>query len=562
MSEADERYGITDGTPEAAAGLAVYGADAVDRAAPASSRQALVAAGVPQKLADKDATLWGPQAQAEAAIRLGWVDTFRRSRELLPQLAELTAELADLDHVVLAGMGGSSLAPEVITRTLGRPLTVLDTTDPAQVRAAIADRLDRTVVVVASKSGSTVETDSHRRAYWQAFLDAGLSEAEAARRFVFVTDPGSPLAAIGEQQGSVVVLADPNVGGRYSALTAFGLVPSALAGVEVAELLDQAEELAASLGQEKENPALALGAALGAAATNARDKVALVSDGTGIDGLGDWIEQLIAESTGKSGVGILPVVVEAPDSPGVTGPDVLTVSYGGALPPGAVPGGGVRPDVAVNGPLGAQFLAWEYATAIAGVVLGIDPFNQPNVTESKENTNRILASGAPQETPTFVDGAVQGYWSGPEGTAAPQDLAGALRLLLDGLGDGGYLAVMAYLDRFGDAAAAGVRPALAAATERPVTFGWGPRFLHSTGQYHKGGPQVGSFLQITGAVDEDLPVPGKPYTFGQLQAAQAAGDREALAGRGRPLLWLHLTDRAAGVAQLLAAVPGRGGKGS
>lgn len=561
MSQVGGQTGVTDGVPEAAAGLAVYGADAVDNAAATSARQALVAADVPQKLADKDATLWGPQAQAEAAIRLGWVDTFRHSRKLLPQLAELAEELRDLDHVVLAGMGGSSLAPEVITRTLGRPLTVLDTTDPGQVRAAIADRLERTVVVVASKSGSTVETDSHRRAYWQAFLDAGLSEAEAARRFVFVTDPGSPLAAVGEQQGSVVILADPNVGGRYSALTAFGLVPSALAGVEVAELLDQAEELAASLGQDKENPALALGAALGAAATNGRDKVALVSDGTGIDGLGDWAEQLLAESTGKSGVGILPVVVEAPDSPGVTGPDVLTVSYGGALPPGAVPGGGVRPDLAVNGPLGAQFLAWEYATAVAGVVLGIDPFNQPNVTESKENTNRILTAGAPVESPTFVDGAVQGYWSAPGG-AAPQDLPGALRLLLDGLGDDGYLAVMAYLDRFGDAAAAQVRPALAAVTGRPVTFGWGPRFLHSTGQYHKGGPQVGSFLQITGAVDEDLPVPGKPYSFGELQAAQAAGDREALTGRGRPLLRLHLTDRAAGVAQLLAAARGLGGSGS
>lgn len=560
MSQSSEQTGGNDGAPEAAASLAVYGADAVDDAAPTSARQTLVAAGVPRRLANKDATLWGPQAQAEAAIRLGWVDTFRRSRALLPKLAELAAELSDLDHVVLAGMGGSSLAPEVITRTLGRPLTVLDTTDPGQVRAAIADRLERTVVVVASKSGSTVETDSHRRAYWQAFLDAGLSEAEAARRFVFVTDPGSPLAAIGEQQGSVVILADPDVGGRYSALTAFGLVPSALAGVEVAELLDQAEALAASLDQDKENPALALGAALGAAATNGRDKVALVSDGTGIDGLGDWAEQLLAESTGKSGVGILPVVVEAPDSPGVTGPDVLTVSYGGALPPGAVPGGGVRPDIAVNGPLGAQFLAWEYATAVAGVVLGIDPFNQPNVTESKENTNRILAAGAPAETPTFVDGAVQGYWSGPGAT--PKDLTDALRLLLGGLGDTGYLAVMAYLDRFGDAAAAQVRPALAAATGRPVTFGWGPRFLHSTGQYHKGGPQVGSFLQITGAVAEDLPVPGKPYSFGELQAAQAAGDRQALIGRGRPLLRLHLTDRPAGVAQLLAAARGLGGRGS
>ncbi|MEH1031828.1 glucose-6-phosphate isomerase [Micromonospora profundi] len=540
---------LLDGPVEAAGGLAVYGADAVDKSAPASTRDALVKAGVPGRLATKDAGLWGPDAEAEAKIRLGWVDTHRHSRELLAQLAELTAELADLDHVVLAGMGGSSLAPEVITRTLGRPLTVLDTTDPGQVRAALGDRLERTVVVVASKSGSTVETDSHRRAYWQAFLDAGMSEAEAGRHFVIVTDPGSPLATTASEMGAFTVLADPNVGGRYSALTAFGLVPSALAGVEVAELLDQADALAQSLDGDRDNPALALGAALGAAATLARDKVALVSDGTGIDGLGDWAEQLIAESTGKAGVGILPVVVESPQSPGATGPDVLTVSYGGALAAGDMPGGGASPDVAVNGPLGAQFLAWEYATAVAGVVLGIDPFNQPNVTESKENTNKILASGLPAETPSFTEGAIEVY--APQG--APGDLAGVLRWLLDGLGEDGYLAVMAYLDRFADADAARLRPLLAEAAGRPVTFGWGPRFLHSTGQYHKGGPQVGSYLQVTGAVAEDLAVPGKPYTFGKLQAAQAAGDREALAGRERPVLRLHLTDRAAGVAQLLDA---------
>ncbi|MFI5925401.1 glucose-6-phosphate isomerase [Micromonospora sp. NPDC051543] len=537
------------GPVEAAAGLAVYGADAVDKSAPASTREALVKAGVPGRLAAKDTTLWGSDAEAEAKIRLGWVDTHQRSRELLAQLAELKAELADLDHVVLAGMGGSSLAPEVITRTLGRPLTVLDTTDPGQVRAALGDRLERTVVVVASKSGSTVETDSHRRAYWQAFLDAGMTEAEAGRHFVIVTDPGSPLEATAAEMGAFTVLADPNVGGRYSALTAFGLVPSALAGVDVSELIDQADALARSLAADSDNPALALGAALGAAATLARDKVALVSDGTGIDGLGDWAEQLIAESTGKSGVGILPVVVESPQSPGATGPDVLTVSYGGALAAGDVPGGGADPDVAVNGPLGAHFLAWEYATAVAGVVLGIDPFNQPNVTESKENTNKILASGLPTEKPSFTEGAIEVY--APQG--APGDLAGVLRWLLDGLGDDGYLAVMAYLDRFADADTAGLRPLLAGASGRPVTFGWGPRFLHSTGQYHKGGPQVGSYLQVTGAIAEDLDVPGKPYTFGELQAAQAAGDREALAGRERPVLRLHLTDRAAGVAQLLDA---------
>ncbi|QSB12926.1 glucose-6-phosphate isomerase [Natronosporangium hydrolyticum] len=539
-----------EGRTEAAAGLAVWGADTVPGAA--DVRATLAASGVPAALAAKDPSLWGPDAEPEARIRLGWIDTIARSRELLPQLAELRTELADLDHVVLAGMGGSSLAPEVICRTLDRPLTVLDTTDPQQVRAALADRLATTVVVVSSKSGGTVETDSQRRAYWQAFREAGFTEAETARRMVIVTDPGSSLATTGEQQGSVVILADPDVGGRYSALTAFGLVPATLAGVDVAELLDAAEALLPSLARESDNPALALGAALGAAALGAggapvRDKLALVEDGTGIVGIGDWAEQLIAESTGKQGRGLLPVVVEAPTAAGATGDDVLTVTIGGSLPAGAWPGGGVRPHLAVNGPLGAQFLAWEYATAIAGRVLEINPFDQPNVTESKDNTNAILAGGAPPEAPAAVDGAVELY-----GTDAGT-VVEALAEFTAGLGDTGYLAIMAYLDRFGDAAAAQLRPLLATATGRPVTFGWGPRFLHSTGQYHKGGPQVGSFLQITGATTADLAVPAQPYTFGELQTAQAAGDRRALAERDRPVLRLHLTDRAAGLRQLRRA---------
>jgi len=529
---------------EFAAGLAVR-ADTVVAPAATEARHELVAAGVPAKLAAQDPALWGPAAEAEASIRLGWINAAEISRALLPQLAELSAELSDLDHVVLAGMGGSSLAPEVIARTLGRPLTVLDTTDPHQVRAALTDRLDRTVVVVASKSGSTVETDSHRRAYWQAFLDAGLSEAETGRRFVVVTDPGSPLEQTARDMGAYVVLADPDVGGRYSALTAFGLVPTALAGVDVAELLDQAAALTPSLSEADGNPALALGALLGTAAQQGRDKVSLAEDGSGIVGLGDWAEQLIAESTGKQGLGILPVVVESPTAPGASGEDVLSILVGGPqdVTAPAAPG-----TVAVNGPLGAQFLAWEYATAIAGRIIGIDPFDQPNVTESKENTKKILESGTPMVAATFTDGPVTGYAS-----ADVSDVESALDWLTEQVGDAGYLAVMAYLDRVGDAQAAEVRPLLASATGRPVTFGWGPRFLHSTGQFHKGGPQVGAFLQITGAVTGDLPVPGRPYTFGELQAAQAAGDRQALSGRGRPLLHLHLTDRRAGLARLLDA---------
>jgi Phosphoglucose isomerase len=506
---------------------------------PATIMDELLAGNAPTRLHEKDPTLWGEAAVPEASIRLGWLDTFKRSRALLPQLAELHEELSDLDHVVLAGMGGSSLAPEVITLTTGKQLTVLDTTDPGQVRRALRDRLLTTVVVVASKSGTTVETDSHRRAYWQAFLDAGLSEAEAGRHFVFVTDPGSPLVEVGQQMGAFVIQADPDVGGRYSALTAFGLVPTALAGVDIEELLNQAEEFAPSIASAADNPALVLGAAL-----SQTSYAAFVNDGTGIVGLGDWAEQLVAESTGKEGRGVLPIVVETPASAGATGDGVLTITMGGSLFPGSVPGGGVRPDVSVNGPLGAQFLCWEAATAFAGQVLGINPFDQPNVTEPKNNTNAILASGLPLDEPGFTEGAIAGFGEG-------STLDEALRRLT---ADAGYVAVMAYLDRFADAKLAAIREALARWTKRPVTFGWGPRFLHSTGQYHKGGPQVGAYLQITGDVGEDLAVPGKTYSFGQLQAAQAAGDRQALAQRGRPLLHLHLTDRARGIDELLRVV--------
>lgn len=506
-----------------------------------------VADDVPARLAGKDPTLWGPAAEPEAGVRLGWLDLPETSRDLLPRLAELREELVaeGLDRVVLAGMGGSSLAPEVITRTAGVDLTVLDTTDPEQVRAALADRLANTVVVVSSKSGGTVETDSHRRAFAETFADLGMSADEVARRFVVVTDPGSPLEQIAKDEGyRQVFLADPNVGGRYSALSAFGLVPSALAGVDVARLLEEAAAVRPALAQGSANPGLDLGAALGAAYTRGRDKVAVAEAGSGIAGLGDWIEQLVAESTGKDGKGLLPVVVESPDAPGGTGEDIFLVTIGSS-----VAGGGAS----ISGPLGAQFLVWEYATALAGRVMGINPFDQPNVQESKDNTKRILAAGLPETTPAFVDGAVQVY-----GDRALLDgvrsVSGALRALLAAIPDRGYLAVMAYLDRYADASAADLRTLLSRTTSRPVTFGWGPRFLHSTGQYHKGGPQVGAFLQITGAVAEDLAVPGQSYTFGQLQAAQAAGDLQALASRGRPVLRLHLSDRAAGLGQLLEAV--------
>ncbi|HYH25091.1 MAG TPA: glucose-6-phosphate isomerase, partial [Blastococcus sp.] len=283
-----------------------------------------------------------------------------------------------------------------------------------------------------------------------------------------------------------------------------------------------------------------------------RDKLAL-ADGssTPIQGFGDWAEQLIAESTGKQGRGILPVVLESVDAPGASAPDVLLAVVGDQSPDR-------QPSVGVSGPLGAQFLGWEYATAVAGRVLGINPFDQPNVTESKENTQAILSGGLPDEQPLATVGAVEIHGRGALLDGVDLSASDGLRLALDALLGAipprGYLAVMAYLDRLQDASAADVRAALARRTEHAVTFGWGPRFLHSTGQYHKGGPQAGAFLQLTGAVTGDVSVPGQPYTFGTLQAAQAAGDRKALTDRDRPVLHLHLTDRAAGIGQLLAAL--------
>jgi glucose-6-phosphate isomerase len=530
----------------------------IDEAAGVLER--LTTDGVPAALMAGHAHLWGSAAVEEASKRLGWLNLADSSRPLLPRLAELAGQArADgLDHVVLAGMGGSSLAPEVITRTAGVELTVLDTTDPQQVASVLADRLERTIVVVSSKSGGTIETDSHRRIFEGAFADAGITGEALARRFVVVTDPGSPLEAIAREAGYTVVLADPDVGGRYSALTAFGLVPSALAGVDVAELLDEAAALAPALRQPYDNPGLALGAAMGASALVGRDKLVIADHGSGIEGFGDWAEQLIAESTGKEGRGILPVVVEGVDAPGFgEAADVRRVVLG------------ARPDdsgLGVSGPLGAQFLLWEYATAVAGRVLGINPFDQPNVQESKDNTAALLRGTAEGATPTVVTGA-PALTVGAVEVHAPdnllkgaKDLAAALEAIVTAVPEHGYLAVMAYLDRVGDAGAERVRPLLAATSARlrrnpaPVTFGWGPRFLHSTGQYHKGGPQNGVFLQITGESAEDVPVPGRPYTLKTLQLAQAFGDLRALRSRGRPAVRIHLRDRVVGVDQLLAAL--------
>ena len=493
----------------------------------------------------KDHTLWGPDAEAESAVRLGWVEAATVSQPLVKDILELRDALTSegVTRIVLCGMGGSSLAPEVIAGTAGVELTVLDSTDPDQVRAALADRLDGTAIVVSSKSGSTVETDSQRRVFEKAFNDAGI---DARSRIIIVTDPGSPLDKASREAGYRAVFnADPNVGGRFSALTAFGLVPSGLAGVDIQAFLDEAEEAAEILNDDApENIGLALGTALGGTSP-LRNKIVIAEDGSGIVGFADWAEQLIAESTGKLGTGVLPVVA-GPNSPEATigAPDVLVVRLVAA--DADVELG--ENEVAIAGGLPTQMMVWEFATAVAGRLLGINPFDQPDV-EAAKVAARGLLDAQPEPTPAaFVDGSIEvrgGDWLGDARTAED-----AVKALLDTLESDSYLSVQAYFDRLAFAQLEGIRDELAAVSGRPVTFGWGPRFLHSTGQFHKGGPGIGVFLQVTAASAEDLAIPERPFTFGELIAAQAAGDAQVLTDHGRPVLRLHLTDRAAGVAQL------------
>jgi glucose-6-phosphate isomerase len=503
------------------------------------------------KTTAQDATLWGPDAEHEASIRLSWVTLAKTSRPLVGEIEALRGELhaEGVDRVVLAGMGGSSLAPEVISNTAGVPLVVLDTTDAAQVADALAGDLTRTVLVVSSKSGGTLETDSHRRIFTKAFTDAGI---DAASRIVVVTDPGSPLEKLSGELGyRKVFRADPHVGGRYSALTAFGLVPAGLAGADIAGLLDEAATAAAVLSQDNaDNPGLVLGAALGAAHSTGAEKVVLGDSGSGIKGFADWAEQLIAESTGKNGTGLLPVAVEGIDAPGFVdaGTDATAVAIGPAR--GAA-------KISTTGPLGGLMLLWEYATSTAGRLLGINPFDQPDVEAAKAAARSLLdkpAGSDDKDTPLATDGVVEIHPSDGWFPSGVDTVTGALNALVAAAPELGYIAVQAYLDRLDDASATLLRPELARRAFLQTTFGWGPRFLHSTGQYHKGGHQNGVFLQITGVVEEDMAVPDREYTLGSLQHAQALGDGQVLAQHGRPVLRLHLTDRAAGLAALVAAL--------
>ena len=495
---------MTDAPHERLGGLAGPVQAAVDDL---SAREAV------KRLFEADHTLWQDDP-TEVADRLGWLSSPIEMTDFVSDLDAFARRcMADgYTHAVLMGMGGSSLFPEVVVRSFGRSdgyldLTVLDTTDPAAIRrVANASPPEQTVFVAASKSGSTIETTSHLAFFWERI---GRPE-----HFAVITDPGSELGELARERGFRRVFENrPDIGGRYSALSLFGLVPTALLGADVAGLLASAEAMLARCAPDVDpatNPALRLGALMAAGARAGRDKLTLALPDE-IASFGGWLEQLVAESTGKDGTGVVPIDGEPIGPPEVYGDDRVFVAVCATDDPRLDVLAATDHPVVVfpyDGPLdlGGLVVLWELATALCGASLGINPFDQPNVAEAKAATSRVLESGLPR-----ID---------------PEPIA----RLLDRVGPGDYVAIQAYVDPGSDvvpalqAARLAIRDRLRVAT----TLGLGPRFLHSTGQLHKGGPPTGVFLQVVGEDEAELPVPGRPWGFSTLKRAQAAGDLAAL----------------------------------
>lgn len=520
---------------------------------------------VAERLRSGDGSLWGAPEVPEVANRLGWLTIAERMLEQIETIEAFAREVRDagLRDVVLLGMGGSSLAPEVLRRSFGHRdgyprLHVLDSTDAATIRS-VEDAIEpsATLFVVSSKSGGTVEPLS-LFAHFHALVPDGAN-------FVAITDPGSGLAALAEEQGFRRTFhGDPDIGGRYSALSPFGVVPAALMGVDVRALLEGAAgawETPLALEQERagapvELPAgVWLGAALSAIARGGRDKLTfLISES--LPGLGLWLEQLVAESTGKHGRGILPVAEEPVGDPGVYGEDRVFAYLPDASKPDAelqaralalAEAGHPLITIPTDGPadLGRVFLLAELAVAIVGWGLGINPFDQPNVQQAKDATKTVLAEYESQHRLPAVEAATEAAVRALALQSAPPQ----------------YVAIMGYVqpsEAF-DAAVAELRSAIRAATKATTTFGYGPRFLHSTGQFHKGGPKSGRFLQLLHDADLDLEIPGQPYTFTTLKDAQAIGDLNTLRELGLPAERVQLEgeDPASAVRALTATIKER-----
>ncbi len=486
---------------------------------------------VAERVWARDESLWGGPGVPEIGNRLGWLDIADRMLADLGELESWIDEVraAGLTNTLLLGMGGSSLGPEVLNLSFDAGLSMLDSTDPGAVLAAVAPaEIEKTIFVVSSKSGGTVETLSHFKHFYE--LTGGNGD-----QFVAVTDPGSPLEEIAKEKGfRKVWLADPNIGGRYSVLSYFGLVPAGLAGVPLRGVLEQAVGAAESCRKVDGNPGELLGTKFGELALAGRDKLTFIVDPP-VDSFGLWVEQLIAESTGKEGRGILPVAGEplAADTlvseygddrvfvhiASTTSPNVDNAATVDALEQAGQP----VFRLSASGPedLGRLMFVFEFATAVAGHVLNINAFNQPNVQEAKDATKAVLESGN-------VD--------------APFDDPAKLAELVDPAAPPTYVAIMSYQQPSAefDAAMDDFRARIRAKTRCATTFGYGPRFLHSTGQLHKGGPPEGSFIQLVHDGPEDVPIPGESFSFKTLKHAQAIGDHQALQQHGRPVVRLKL----------------------
>jgi transaldolase / glucose-6-phosphate isomerase len=504
--------------------------------------QKAVEDGVARRIWCKDDTLWGEHGAPEIGNRLGWLTIAEAMREVLGDLQAFAKQAADdgLTDCVLLGMGGSSLAPEVLRRSFGSKagalrLQVLDSTDAAAIRAVEGSiDIDKTLFIVSSKSGGTIETLSQFKHFWERKPDGS--------HFVAITDPGSSLVDLAHEHGfRHVFLNDPDIGGRYSALSYFGLVPAALMGADVEALLDGAgqAEQACAPHETASNSGLWLGIALGELALRGRDKLTFIVDEP-LRSFGLWAEQLVAESTGKEGKGILPVADEPVGAPEVYGDDRVFVHLcNGDDNDDEVAklrdAGQPVITLAVGGPedLGRIFFFAEFATAVAGWVLGINPFNQPNVQEAKDATNRVLQAG----DANIEDG----------------DLADVLQA-----GPPSYVAILGYVQPTAefDEAVGELRATIRDATKQTTTFGYGPRYLHSTGQEHKGGPKTGRFLQLIHDGSQDVEIPGESYTFTQLKHAQADGDLETLRAHGLPAARVKLEgdDAASALRDLTAKI--------
>jgi len=510
----------------------------------------------PRRLWAKDSTLWSsdPAKRQEIHDRLGWLDVAEKMLEHSHQLTALAKDGRAYTDVVLLGMGGSSLCPDVLRNTFGAikghpRLHVLDTTDPAtilSVRSKI--RIGSTMFIVASKSGETTETLSHFAYFWAQTKGKG-------RQFATITDPGSGLEKLAKEHDFRWIFPNPpDIGGRYSALSYFGLVPGALMGINVLEMLERATEMAHSCADSvpvDKNPGVWLGAVMGRLALQGRNKVTLIASPK-VATFGYWVEQLIAESTGKEGKGIVPIEGEPVGKPAVYGDDRLFMYIRMATDP---PNRAVQALEKAGQPvitltmrdkldLGGEFFRWEVATAIAGSILGIDAFDQPNVQESKDNTKKVLAQ--------FKQA---GKLPPADSVAAAKAKAGIASLLTKAK-RGAYFAIIAYTARTpgSEAAIAAIRTAVRDRKKIATTAGYGPRFLHSTGQLHKGGPKTGLFLQIVQDDSKDVKIPGQPYSFSVLKQAQSLGDLQSLTSRRLPVLRVTLgRDSAAGWRALTAA---------